>query len=168
MVVINQPSDEHVRELYARFGLAYYHSEVLHRGLCLILAMSTLPRRDLITRPRVEERLAQAFSLTLGDVVRELPGKIPQEYSAQLEQALDARNFLAHHFWFERAHMMFRSDHIDRLIAELDGYTELFSRLDAETSRWFEGRQHELGVTDDVVQECMTFRQEKSSLVSIQ
>lgn len=72
MVATNQPSDELVRELYARFGLAYYHSEVLHRGLCIILAMSALPRRDLITRPRVEEKLAQTFSLTLGEVVREL------------------------------------------------------------------------------------------------
>ena len=156
MVATNQPSDELVRELYARFGLAYYHSEVLHRGLCIILAMSALPRRDLITRPRVEEKLAQTFSLTLGDVVRELAGRIPEKYSTQLEQALGTRNFLAHHFWFERAHLMFGADHIDRLIAELDGYTELFSRLDAETSRWFEARHRELGLTDSVLQECMT------------
>lgn len=156
MVVNTRPPDDLVRELYAQFGLAYYHSEVLHRGLCIILAMSALPQRELITRPRVEERLAQAFSLTLGDVIRDLVGKIPEEHSAQLEKALEARNFLAHHFWFDRAHLMFRADHIQSLIVELDEYTQLFSSLDIETSQWFEGRRRALGLTTDILQESLT------------
>jgi hypothetical protein len=155
MVDSNQPTDDLVHELFARFGLASYHSEVLHRGLCIILAMSALPQRDLITHPMVEERLARAFSLTFGDVIRDLAGRIPDEYAAQLEKALDARNFLAHHFWFDRVHLMFRVDHIHSLITELDGYTRMFERLDAETSQWFEGRQHELGITPDVLQKSL-------------
>ena len=155
MVDSNQPTADLVHELYARFGLAYYHSEVLHRGLCIILAMSTLPRRDLITHPMVEERLARAFSLTFGDVIRDLAGRVPDEYAAQLEKALDARNFLAHHFWFDRAHLMFRADHIHSLIAELDGYTEIFERLDEKTSKWFEDKRRKLGITDDVLQKSL-------------
>jgi len=53
----DEQDDDLIREMYARFGLAYYQSECLHRGLCIILAWSGLPPRDLITRPRVEERL---------------------------------------------------------------------------------------------------------------
>jgi len=156
MVVTNEPTDDQVREMYARFGLAYYHSEVLHRGLCIILAMSDLPRRDLITRPRVEERLAHAFSLTLGDVITELAGKIPGEYSIGLDEACEKRNFLAHNFWFDRAHLMFRADHIRQLVDELDGYTDIFSRLDEQTSRWLHNRQHELGLTDAILQESLS------------
>jgi len=153
MVVTNEPTDDLVRELYARFGLAYYNSEVLHRGLCIILAMSDLPRRDLITRPRVEEHLAHAFSLTLGDVITALAGKIPAKHSTKLEQVREKRNFLAHHFWFDRSHLMFRADHIQTLIDELDGYTEFFNRLDEETSARFHERQHELGLPDDILQD---------------
>ena len=156
MVVTNEPTDDLVREMYARFGLAYYHSEVLHRGLCIILAMSDLPRKDLITRPRVEERLAHAFFLTLGDVITELAGKIPAEYSTRLDQVREKRNFLAHHFWLDRAHLMFRTDQVLKLIDELDGYTDLFNRLDEETSRWFRGRRHELGLTDEILQDSLT------------
>jgi hypothetical protein len=156
MVVTNQPTDDLVREMYARFGLAYYHSEVLHRGLCIILTMSDLPRRDLITRPRVEEHLAHAFSLTLGDVITALAGKLPAEYSIRLEDVREKRNFLAHHFWFDRAHLMFRADHTQGLIDELDGYTEIFNRLDEEISAWFQGRQTELGLTDDILQDRLT------------
>jgi len=155
MVDSNQPTDDLVHELYARFGLAYYHSEVLHRGLCIILAMSVLPRRDMITRPRVEERLAQAFSLTFGEVIRDLSGRMPEQYAAQLEKAQDVRNFLAHHFWFDRAHLMFSADDIHTLIAELDGYTQMFEKLDAETSQWFEGRRREFGITPDVLQKSL-------------
>ena len=77
----DQPNDDLIRELYARFGLAYYQSECLHRGLCTILACSELPSRDLVTRPRVEELLAQAFSLTLGDVVAKVEAVLPAELS---------------------------------------------------------------------------------------
>jgi len=155
MAVTDQPTDDLVREIYARFGLAYYHSEVLHRELCIILAMADLPRRDLITRPRIEERLAHAFSLTLGDVITTLAGKLPAEYSTRLEEVREKRNFLAHHFWFDRAHLMFRADHILELIDELDGYTKVFSRLDEEISEWFHERLHDLGLTDDILQDCL-------------
>jgi hypothetical protein len=45
----DQPNDDLIRELYARFGLAYYQSECLHRELCFIFAWSGLPSPDLIT-----------------------------------------------------------------------------------------------------------------------
>ena len=151
MIVADEPIEDLVREMYAHFGLAYYHSEVLHRGLCIILAMSDLPRRDMITRPRIEEHLANAFSLTLGQVISELADRIPAEYSTRLGEVLDKRNFLAHHFWFDRAHMMFQAENIQQLIEELDGYTAIFSRLDEETTEWFQKRQNELGITDDLL-----------------
>lgn len=155
MVVPNEPADELAREMYARFGLAYYHSEVLHRGLCFILAMSDLPHRDLVTRPRVEEHIAHAFSLTLGEVITALAGKLPDEFSARLKDVKEKRNFLAHHFWFDRAHLMFQADHIEGLIAELDHYTQLFNQMDEDTSAWFQPRHAELGLTDDILQESL-------------
>ena len=33
-----RPDDDLIRELYARFGLAYYQSECLHRNLCIAFA----------------------------------------------------------------------------------------------------------------------------------
>jgi len=156
MIMDNELMNDLVREMYARFGLAYYHSEVLHRGLCLILALSDLPRRDLITRLRVEERLAHTFTLTLGDVISELAGKIPDAFSIRLEKALNNRNFLAHHYWFDRAHLMSQADHIRQLIEELAGYTQIFNQLDEEISQWFSGKRVEFGLTDEVIQNCMT------------
>jgi len=152
----DQPDDDLIRGVYAKFGLAYYQSECLHRGLCTILAWSGLPSRDLITRPRVEERLAQAFSLTLGDVTTKLEGVLPAELSGDLQEAVDRRNFLAHHFWFERAQLMFSVENVRQLLAELDRYAQLFERLDIRVSEWSEPKRRELGLTDEVVQASLS------------
>ena len=148
----NEPDDDLIREMYARFGLAYYLSECLHRGLCFILAWTGLPSRDMITRPRLEERLAHAFSLTLGDVAAKLEDVLPAELAADIRTAVATRNFLAHHFWFERAHLMFSVEHVRKLIAELDGYAQMFDQLDTRVSEWSEPTRERLGLTDEIVQ----------------
>ena len=155
MAMANEPDDDLIREMYARFGLAYYQSECLHRGLCIVFAWTGLPSRDLITRPRVEERLAQAFALTLGDVSAKLEGVLPPELAGEIREAVATRNFLAHHFWFERAHLMFSVNNVRQLISELDGYAEMFDRLDARVSEWSEPTRQRLGLTDEVLQESL-------------
>jgi len=148
----DEPDDDLIREMYARFGLAYYRSECLHRGLCIALAWTGLPSQDLITRPRVEERLVQAFSLTLGDVAARLEGVLPAELASEILAAVATRNFLAHHFWFERAHLMFSATNVRQLISELDGYAEMFDRLDARVDEWSEPTRQRLGLTDEILQ----------------
>lgn len=55
-----------VRELYARFGLAYYYREVLHRGQCIILAMSD------------------------GAVLWVRPGKLPKTFQLGIRRSIEA------------------------------------------------------------------------------
>ena len=152
--VSNQPNDELIRELYARFGLAYYESECLHRELCFIYAWSGLPSPELTTRPRVDERLAQSFSLTLGDVANKLDGVLPAELVDELRKVVETRNFLAHHFWFERAHLMFTVDDVQALISELDGYGQQFHELDKVVSDWRRPKVEAWGLTDGMVEDC--------------
>jgi hypothetical protein len=146
-----EPDDDLIREVYARFGLAYYESECLHRSLCIALAWSTLPPPDLTTQPRVEERLAKAFSLTLGEVVDRLQNLLPEQFLTSLPLAVERRNFLAHRFWFERAHLMFSEEGGRRLIAELQEYCDAFDRLDKQTGVWLTLKRGELGFTDEML-----------------
>lgn len=148
----DHPDDDLILGLYARFGLAYYQSECLHRELCFTYACSGLPSPDMITRPRVEEQLAHAFTLTLGDVAVRLKGVLPAEMTHQIQEAVDVRNFLAHHFWFERAHQMFAVGDVRRLIAELNEYAAMFDQIDSRVSEWSEPKRRELGLTEEVLQ----------------
>jgi hypothetical protein len=152
--VSSEPSDHLIHEVYARFGLAYYQSDCLYREVCFVFALSGLPDRDLVTRPRIDERLAQAYSLSLGEVAAKLEVVLPTELFSELQKAVEARNFLAHHFWFERAHLMFGVDNIQRLIAELDSYGEQFSRLDLLVVEWNKPKVRKFGLTEEMIDDC--------------
>lgn len=149
------PTSDLRRELFARFGLTYYHSECLHKELCNFLAISVFPSIRGITRPRMEERLAQAFALPLGLVVDELRPLLPQDLMVDLEDAVKKRNLLAHNFWFERAHLMFTASGIDKMIAELAVMSEQFHQLDYKFTQRFAQKTKELGITDELIQSAL-------------
>jgi hypothetical protein len=58
-----EPDAELIREVYARFGAAYYFSEVLHRGLSNAYVIAPFEKSEGVTGPRIDERMANAFSL---------------------------------------------------------------------------------------------------------
>ncbi|NKQ36445.1 MAG: hypothetical protein HF973_12610 [Chloroflexi bacterium] len=143
------------KEVYARFGLAYYLGEVLHRGLCNAYTLLSFEKADHITRSRFEEKLAYAFSLTLGQIIKEVKEFLPSELDEQLQFALKKRNFLAHHFWYERIHLMGNKQGLVQMLYELDDMSQLFSDLDRKVNENLESRRIELGVTDEVINSLM-------------
>lgn len=125
------PNDEDVKEVYAQFGLTYYFCEVLHRGLCNLYLLAKIPEVGL-TSPRAEELLKEAWSLTLGLLVAKLEVHLPAHLYAGLAAAVIRRNFVAHHFWYERIHLMATKSGPDQATQELSEAREEFKRLDAE------------------------------------
>ena len=82
--------EELIKEVFAQFGAAYCHSEVLHRGLCIVYALATFDKAEDVTRPRIEEKLSIAFSLTLGQIVEKTKVLLP----SGLQQRLDRKSEL--------------------------------------------------------------------------
>lgn len=155
MIPYEEPSEELIKEVYARFGLAYYHGECLHRGLCHIHAFASFISPEGITLPRVEEKLAYAYSLTLGKVKDEIEGLIPNELFRQLDKAVEKRNFLAHYFWFERAHLMFSAAGLHQMVRELDEYSALFQQLDQLAEEYLMPKMRQFGIGDEGIQACL-------------
>jgi len=147
-----QDSDELIKEVYARFGLAYYESECLHRELCMILAFSSFQNKLNITRPRIEEKLVDAFSLTLGQVKDSLKNILPDVLYLKLENAVKQRNFLAHHFWFERIHLMSNTKGLRQILEELSTLSGSFSKLDKQVSNYSKSKLHQFDLTDEMIQ----------------
>ncbi len=142
-----------IKEVFTQFGEAYCSSEVLHRGLCYTYALATFDEAEDITRPRIEEKLALAFSLTLGQIVEKTKGLFPSELQERLQVALDKRNYLAHRFWFERNHLMFSEPGLLELRQELLELTDLFGRSDEAITEYFEPKRQSMGITDELIQE---------------
>lgn len=154
-----EPSSTLIRELYARFGLAYYSSECLHKELCNTLAIVTFQKTEDVTKPRLEEKLSYAYSLSLGSVVEALRKYLSEDFSEdfyiELNQIVDKRNFLAHFFWFERAHLMFTKSGILKMIEELDAYYLDFHKLDKKVDTYFGFKKKVWGLTEELLQSAL-------------
>ena len=125
---------------------------MLHRG-GKHYALATFEKARDITRPRIEEKLALAFSLTLCQIVEKTKGVFSGGIQRRLEVALDKRNYLAHRFWFERSPLMFSEPDLLGLRQELLELTNLFGELDEAITESLDPRRQALGLTDELIQE---------------
>lgn len=151
----DEPDVELIREVYARFGAAYYFSEVLHRGLSNAYAIAPFEKRDGVTGPRVDERMAHAFSLTLGQLIESITPWLPEQLIERLGEVAERRNYLAHRFWFEKAHLMFSDSDLAELVDELENHRAFFDEVSSEVDAHFQPHAERLGATAARVQEAM-------------
>jgi hypothetical protein len=92
------PANDHYREVYARYGLAMYCTQVLEHELVNFVVVSGSMAGKFTT---VEERDAfdeALFGSTMGRQLRHAlaESRFDDDQVKALEQALQARNFLAH------------------------------------------------------------------------
>ncbi|MBI3268316.1 MAG: hypothetical protein HYZ53_04785 [Planctomycetes bacterium] len=128
--------DAEMKEIYALFGLAYYLSECIHTGLANTYCLMGFESKCDITRPRIEERQKRAFDSTLGQLVREMSGSMPEALRQELDRAVEVRNFLAHGFWFEKIHLVLTQIGRSELRRELQHAVTMFQQVDGEIDRF--------------------------------
>jgi hypothetical protein len=147
----SEPTSDDVKEVYTRFGLAYYHAEVLYRGLCNLYCVSQALPTGPVTRHRVEEHLRTASEMTLGQLLPRLQTILPPPLLERLAGALERRNFIAHHFWYERIHLVATLTGIEAMLAELAQDTELFQEIDREVEKIIEPLHAQVGLTPELL-----------------
>ncbi|MBE0536379.1 MAG: hypothetical protein IH624_11980 [Phycisphaerae bacterium] len=104
--------DEHVKEVYAHFGLAVYYAQVLEFALTHALVYTKLVPEQAQGKCRQEHWVGaygafmdQQFSRTLGEMIRRLRKvtNVPEGLESLLAEALARRNWLVHGYFRERA-----------------------------------------------------------------
>lgn len=142
------------KEVYARFGLAYYLSECLHNQVCITHVICGFRGPKDATRPRVEQKMKWAYRQMMGPLVEAIRPHIPPECDALLAQALQRRNKIAHGFWSEKIHLMGTEDGMHSLLAELQEVSDVISAADAQLTQVYQGMRHRLGITDEAEKQC--------------
>lgn len=154
----NYSKDEHVKTVYAHFGLAQYLAQVLEHGLANTLVYAELlPRRagEPVPRKQWEEEfdgfMNQQFEKTLGRLIRGLRAitSVPTDLEDLLNNALKTRNFLAHHFFRERAESFMSRKGREEMIEELDQAQTLFSLADEKLAEVADPLREKYGLTDE-------------------
>jgi hypothetical protein len=160
----DENSNDQVKTVYAHFGLAVYLAQVLEHGLAnALMCTELLPRRagKPVPRKQWEEEfnafMEQQFKHTLGRLIQRLESitSVPDDLEDLLTEALAKRNFLAHHYFRERAEPLMSHSGREQMIAELHEAQKLFERaddrLDKVTTPLLEG----YGLTDDKLKPFM-------------
>lgn len=150
--------NEHIKTVFAHFGLAQYLAQVLEHGLAnALMYAELLPRRagKPILRKHWETEfdvfMNQQFEQTLGRLIRGLgrAASVPTDLEGLLTDALKTRNFLAHHFFRERAEFFMSRDGRDKMIEELERAQKLFEAADERLTEVAKPLREIYGLADE-------------------
>lgn len=158
---------EHCKEVYARFGLAYYQSGVIESGIANALMLG-----EFLTawKVRIEREgkanfdrkvyesefdayLENQFAQTFGNLVARLDRiyGIPVDLKDALSECKKKRDHLAHRYFRERSTDFVTREGRDRMIRELSELTEKFHETDRRVNEMQEPVMEKLGIRKDML-----------------
>ena len=164
---------EHVKEVYARFGLALYGAQVLEHGLVnALLMMDLIPTRRHEARSeeewgkQVDAFVDRHFEETMGRLLKKLARvtETPRDLGSLLREALEKRNWLAHHFFRVRAWEFTNERGREAMIHELDEAHALFRRADQRLTDIVNPVRKAHGITDELLARTYDEMLEESKL----
>lgn len=124
-----------VHEVFARFGLATYAAQVMERGIITLLTLASLERPW--TSEQYDARWEKLARKTLGPLVAECERFLPHEAEllGQLRRALEARNRLAHNYFWDSAQAFTQPAGREEMLVDLLTFEEQFREVDAAVER---------------------------------
>lgn len=154
--------DEHVKTVYAHFGLAVYLGQVLEHGIVnALLIVDLAPRaKEVATKDTwghvVDVFFADRFRETLGRLIRRLNqfSVVSPNLESKMEEALNERNRLVHHFFRDHAESFMTDAGRNCMISELESSRELFEKADAALEEVIRPIRTRYGYTDERLDEA--------------
>jgi Mn-containing catalase len=143
------------REVFEKYGLAMYYVQCVERSLAMLI--SSVFNKDFISSsPNIRDGFYnQAFSRTLGRLIKELEMKItmPPNLKENLIHTLNKRNWLVHNYFYERAGEILTSKGREKMINELTELMESFERVDNHLESIIDKWVAKIGITNEVIKE---------------
>lgn len=160
---------EHVKEVFAYFGKAYYEAGVLETGLAIALMqinfLTHVRDQYLVHRGKSFDRtlyeaefdrfMENQHAQTLGNLIKRV-SKLPDlsdGLKERLKEAKKRRDFLGHHYFRERAVEFANRAGRDKMISELHEDGEAFEALDRILHAELAPIRNKLGMTGKRFQE---------------
>lgn len=109
--------DEVFKDLYAHFGLAYFFSECIYRGLMNCIVYMTADRRT--PTASIDEHFLRLENLTLGELSQQAKPHLPHALHEAIDWLVPYRNYLAHGFWFYHNYKMHSAEDAAEIVEEL-------------------------------------------------
>jgi len=150
--------EEHIKEVYAHFGLSIYLAQVLEHGIVNALVCADLvPRRA--GQVSSKEQWASEFDAfmeghfehTLGKLIKILQKHVavPTALEQTLRETLGLRNFLAHGFFRKRIVKFASFQGREEMLKELQSAQQQFERAEKELEAVAKPFRLKIGFTDE-------------------
>jgi hypothetical protein len=151
--------DDHnyqVREVYAQFGLTVYLAQVLEKGVVnavtLAEAIDQHDVRPSVPFPDLYDTLEAANArLPLGPLLKKFGRYVSEDPAllGSLTGALERRNHLAHHFFWDHANDMMSAAGREEMLAELLLLAEQMHQTDQLVTPVVRRQLRDIGWTDE-------------------
>lgn len=148
-----EPETVDEKEVYAFYGLASYKAQVAERGLiqlALLLRLQNVAGANRATYDREYEAVAR---LTFGQILKWLTTNqtLGDDMRTLLQRALQIRNHLTHHFFWDYAEEWFTEEGRLLMIGKLREAIRLFSDVDEMVGRIVDEAGDKLGIGSDTI-----------------
>lgn len=150
-------STEEIKEVFAYYGRAMYHSQCLEMSIvCADLLLNVVPNQ-FETTPSPEEwgnlvraRSNKLLDSTLGNIIKDVTktAKIDEEIRDKLKKALDARNYLAHNFFREKSDGFKTSASCKEMRTDINNLLIVISEASEAIERQLQCIRAELGMPE--------------------
>lgn len=142
--------DEQIREVYAQFGLAIFLAQVLEHALVNAMVAGRLVERERFTKRDVDAFTVEQFEKPLGRLISTLSKyvQVPDELADSLRVALKERNWLAHHYFRERASAFMTEVGRQSMLEELASSHQKLEHAEAALTVLVKPIRERYGVTD--------------------
>jgi len=153
---------EHIKEVYAHFGLAMYIAQCVEQSLILLLVFHEFFPKNIKNRIHDDPDLwAKEYdkyddivsSKTMGRLlgaVRKLE-ILTESQTEELKTALKKRNWLAHSYFSQRSVHFVSSDGRNKMIAELEECREFLGNIDNSLMEMLSSLNEKYEITDEML-----------------
>jgi hypothetical protein len=117
----------------------------------------TAPRQSRITEAEFGKLLDSNFRQTLGRLINRLrkTTSVSQDFEAALAEALVKRNWLVHHYFWDRAGQFMTSEGRNSMIRELKDIAHFFDSIDRELTVIDRAWATAHGITEEMRQSAL-------------
>lgn len=162
IVMTEHDEGEHVKEVYARFGLAIYYAQVLEHGLVnALVILDLIPSRRHLARSSeewgaaVDAFMDRHFEATMGRMMKNLRdvSQVGADLEHLMRDALQKRNWLAHDFFRERAAEFMSQTGREQMLREVDECRDLFQTADQRLESIVAPLRDKAGITEELLEQ---------------
>ncbi|WP_242824881.1 MULTISPECIES: hypothetical protein [unclassified Dehalobacter] len=153
MIQEDYNENEHSKELYAYFGLAVFHAQVLEHQLVNMIVLMKSLQEEKITSNYIEALFSRKLSNTMGQLINEIKQmfNLEDDEIMQLKTILEKRNFIIHDYFKERISLAYSKDGRDSMIIELIDFIEQANKIDKKLERYTDDMSAKLGITKELL-----------------